>query len=132
MLAPPAAVTLQDERASPRQLVHLGLEFAERNQTRPVDARDLVFVGFAHVNQRERLGRLDESDDAGQNAQDAGFRAARGRARRWRFREKAAVTGPAQMRRKNARLSFEAENGAVDIWFAREDANVVGKITSRK
>ena len=219
MLAAAAAVALQDERTRPRQLVHVGLKFAQRDQTRALDARDLVFVRLAHVDERQRflpihfrlqlshgnrrhalrrgepivlrwagaklfiidrlengrgitadracriaaqielaefhlqrvevekatgqgfacaedqlqrLRRLDESDDSRQNAQHPGFRAARRGAWRWWFRKKAAVTGSTQMRREHAGLSFEAENGAVDIWFARENADVVGKITRRK
>ena len=51
MLAPPAAVALQDQGSVSRQIVDLRFEFSERNQSRPFDSRDLVFKRLTHIDE---------------------------------------------------------------------------------
>ena len=62
--------------------------------------------------------RLQRPDDSWQHAEHACFRAVRHRARRRRFRKKAAITRTAEVWREDGRLAVEAENRAVDVWFA--------------
>ena len=49
-----------------------------------------------------------------------------------RFRKKTAVTWSVEVRRENGGLAIEAKNRAVDVWFARPNANIVRQITRRK
>src|SRR5436305_8688561 len=83
-------------------------------------------------NQLERFRRLDEPDDSRQNAEHARFGTAWRGAGRRRLRKKTAVTGAAKMWRKNAGLSFETKDRAIDVRFAREDADVVREIAGGK
>ena len=97
------------------------------NKQQPADERS----AFAE-RELQNFRRLDAADDAGQHAEHAAFRATRHHARRRRFGIKAAITRPAQMRRKHAGLAFETENRAIDIRLFEQHAGVVGQIARRE
>src|SRR6267154_2442063 len=115
-------------------------KFPEREEM-SLQIADLIFVRLADIeteqiipavkDQLDRFHRLDRADDSGQNAKDAAFRAGRDKPRRGRFRIEAAVAR-AIRHAENSSLSFEAENRAVNIWFAEQDAGVVDEVASGK
>jgi hypothetical protein len=73
------------------------------------------------------LGRLDQRDQARQDAEHASLGARRHGARRRRLRKQAAVAG-AVARIEDRRLSVEAEDGAMDVGLAEQHAGVVAEI----
>src|SRR2546421_600711 len=80
----------------------------------------------AAEDQLDRFHRLDGTDDSGQNAEDAAFRAGRHESRRRRFRIEAAVArtiGHAE----NGGLPLKPENRAVHVWLSQQNAGVVDK-----
>src|SRR5207245_10264187 len=62
----------------------------------------------------DRLERLDASHQAGEDAENAGFRAAGRSARRWWFREGAPMAR-ALSGIEHSRLALELEDAAVDV-----------------
>jgi hypothetical protein len=62
----------------------------------------------------EGLIGLKDTDDSGNGSQYSGLLATRNRARRRRFREEAAVTGPAGMGFEGAELAIEPQNRSGD------------------
>ena len=68
----------------------------------------------------------------GQHTQHAALGATRYHTRGRRFRKHAAVARAAEVRRENRGLPLEPEDGAVDVWFLQEDADVVGKVARGK
>src|SRR5215213_6854331 len=85
--------------------------------------------GIAEIkNELDRFDRLQHPDDAGQHTEHAGFGAIRHCAGRRRLWKQAPIARPAEMRREDSCLSIEAKDRAVDIWLAREDADVVRQV----
>src|SRR5436190_1954644 len=80
-------------------------------------------------DQLDGLGRLDEADRAGEDAENAAFGAARNEARGWRLGIEATVAGAALIG-EDGRLTLEAENGAVDVGLAKQDAGVIHQVAS--
>ena len=79
----------------------------------------------------DRLGRLHDADEAGQDPEYAALRAGGHQARgRW-LRVQAAVAGPLA-RREDAHLSLEPEDRPVDVGPPREDARVVHEVAGRE
>src|SRR5437660_1376408 len=107
------------------------LEFAEFHSESVKQEQASYEIFPAAKNQLDGFHRLDRADDSGQNAKDAAFRAGRDKPRRGRFRIEAAVAR-AIRHAENSGLSFEAENRAVNIWFAEQDAGVVDEVASGK
>ena len=95
-------------------------------QQQPSDER-LADAG----QQLDRLRRLNRSDDAGQHAEDAAFRARRHEVRRRRLGIEAAIARPS-VARKHGGLAFEAEDRAVDVRLAEEHAGIVDEIARGK
>src|SRR6266403_2966854 len=107
------------------------LEFAEFHSESVKQEQASYEIIPAAKNQLDRFHRLDRADDSGQNAKDAAFRAGRDKPGRGRFRIEAAVARAIQ-HAENCGLSFEAEDRAVNIWFAEQDAGVVDEVASGK
>src|SRR6266849_5343844 len=103
------------------------LEFADFH-TQGVEKQQPPHEIFpAAQNQLDRFHRLDGADDSGQNAEDAAFRAGRHQPRRRRFRIEAAVARATGHAEKSG-LPLEAENRAVHIGLAEQNARVVDEI----
>src|SRR5436190_3097116 len=89
--------------------------------------------GFTNShNQFDRLNCLQHADDSRQDAEHARLRAVWDRIRRRRFRKKAAVARPAQVRREHRCLTLKTEYRAINVWLPRKNADVVGQIARRK
>jgi len=71
------------------------------------------------------------SDNAGEDAEDAGLGAGRHEARRRRLGIQAPVAGPV-LRAEDRRLPFEPEDGPERIGFAEQHARVVHEIARRE
>ena len=80
----------------------------------------------------EDFGGLDEADDAGNDAEDAGLGATGREPGRGWFWKKTAVAGAAQVRGQDAGLALEAEDGAVDVGFLEEHAGIVDQVAGRE
>src|SRR5699024_4079015 len=78
------------------------------------------------------FGGLDATDDAGQYAKNTTFGATGHHSRRRRFGIETAIARSAEVRRKDAGLAFESENGAVDVRLLQQHAGVVGEVTGRE
>ena len=78
-------------------------------------------------DQLDDLGRLDDADEAGQNAEHATLRAGGNEPGRRRLRVEAAIAR-AFLGGEDAGLSFEAEDGAVGVGLADQDAGVVDEV----
>src|SRR4051812_1280254 len=107
------------------------LQLAESHLQRVVnhEAPDQRFTDADE--QLDRLGRLDYTDDARQHAEYTALRATRYESGWRRFRVQAPIAR-AFFRREHRCLAFEAEDAAVGVGFAKQDARVVHKITGRK
>ena len=73
------------------------------------------------------LGRLDDSNEAGEDAEDAALGAGGDQAGGWGFGVEAAVAGTF-LGGEDAGLALEAEDGAVGVGLAGEDAGVVDEV----
>src|SRR5437879_10664833 len=93
------------------------LEFAELHSESVKQQQAPHEIIPAAENQFDGFHGLDGTDDSGQNAEDAAFRAGRHKARRRRFRIEAAIAR-AVRHSENSGLSFETENRAVNVWLA--------------
>ncbi len=80
----------------------------------------------------EDLGSLDKADDAGQDAQHAGLGATGSQPRRRGFWKQTAIARSAQVRRKDAGLPFEPEDGAIDVGFPEQHTGIVGQVAGRE
>ena len=80
----------------------------------------------------QRFSCLNRPDDAGKHAEHTRLRAARHRCRLGWLGKKAAVTGPAEMRREDRRLAVEAKNRAVNVRLPRENGDVVREVARGK
>ena len=103
------------------------LEVAEVHAQR-VDQQEAADERLADAeDELDDLGRLDDADEAGQDAEDAALGAGRDEARRRRFGIEAAVAR-AFLGGEDAGLALEAEDGAVGVGLAGEDAGVVDEV----
>src|SRR6267154_3417451 len=107
------------------------LEFAEFHSESVKQEQASYEIIPAAKNQLDGFRCLDGADDSGQNAKDAALRARKYKPSRGRFRIEAAVAR-AIRHAENSGLSFEAEDRAVNIWFAEQNAGVVDEVTSGK
>src|SRR5689334_20539034 len=82
-------------------------------------------------NQFDRLRRLNQADDAGEYTEYAPLGAARHETWRRRFRVEAAIARTTRYA-EHRRLSFEAEDAAVRVRLAEQNAGVVHQVASRK
>src|SRR6266542_2932564 len=103
------------------KLPKFNLERVEMKQTSNQELAD------AH-NQLDRLNRLQHADNPRQNTEHARLRAVWDCVWWRRLRKTAPVAGSAQVRCKHSRLALESEYRAVDVWFSRKNADVVGQI----
>src|SRR5882724_5959747 len=83
-------------------------------------------------DQLDRFDCLHHPDDPRKDAENARLGAIRDCPWSGRLRKQTAITRTTQMRCENGGLSIEAKNGAVNIWLARKNADVVRQITRRK
>ena len=104
------------------------LEFAELHVQRVEQEQAVEERSALAEDELQNLGGLDEADDAGQHAEHAALGAARDRAGRRRFGIEAAIARPAQVRREDAGLAFEAEDGAIHVRLPEQHAGVVGEV----
>ena len=82
-------------------------------------------------DQLDGLGGLDDADKPRQNAEDAALRAGRHEARRWRLRIQAAIAR-AFGQAEDAGLTLKAEDGAVGVGLAEQNAGIVDEVTRLK
>ena len=82
-------------------------------------------------NQLYSLSGLNHADQPGQNSQYSAFRARGHCARGWRLRIEAAVAWTL-FSCEHARLTFETEDGAINIWLAGQHTGIVYQITRRE
>src|SRR5262249_40681767 len=82
-------------------------------------------------DQLDRLGRLDDADHAGKDAEHSALRAARDQSWWRRLRIQAPVARTV-LGRKHRSLALEAEDAAVRVRLAEQDARVIDEIPRRK
>src|SRR5579883_200044 len=88
-------------------------------------------VAFAE-DQLDDLCCLNDTQQSGQDAEHAAFRARRNEPRRWRFRIKAAIAW-AVFRCEDAGLALKAEDGSVGVRLvAAQHAGVIDEIARRE
>ena len=93
-----------------------------------VDEQEAADEGLADAeDELDDFGGLDDADEAGEDAEDAAFGAAGDEAWRWWFGIEAAVAG-AFFGGEDGGLAFEAEDAAVGVGLAGEDAGVVDQV----
>ncbi len=80
-------------------------------------------------DQFDRLGRLDDADQARQNSQDASLGAVGHEVGRRRLGIEAAIAGPVR-RKKDGRLAVEPEDRAVNVGLAQKNAGVIDQVSS--
>ena len=78
-------------------------------------------------DQLDGLGCLDDSDEAGQDAEYATLSAGGNQSWRWRFGVEAAVAR-AFLGAEDAGLAFEAEDGAIRIRFVQKNTGIVDQV----
>ena len=79
----------------------------------------------------DRLGRLNDADQARQNSQHAPLGAVGDKVGRRRLGIEAAIAGPVR-REKDGRLAVEPEDRAINVGFAQEHAGVVDQVAGGK
>ncbi len=88
--------------------------------------------GIADAEQEfDRLGRLEQTDDTGQYAQHAGFRAAWRKRGRRRLGIEAAIARPL-VRLEDGQLTLEAEDAAVHDRFVGDERGIVQQVARRE
>ena len=107
--------------------IFVQLQRAELHGER-IDEQEATGEALADAqDQLDDFGGLDDADQTRENSEDSTLRAGGNKARRWRLRVEAAVAGRV-LGGEDAGLPLEAEDGAVDVGLAGEDAGVVDQI----